>query len=37
MNNEDEVGLSLQTNDQNRLYIIASSPCVWPNGKPEPE
>ena len=36
-NKEDGVRLSMQANDSGEIYIGADSPCVWPNGTPEPE
>lgn len=36
-NNIDGVRLALQANDQGHLYLMASSPCVWPNGTPDPD
>lgn len=36
-NKSDKIGLAIQANDKGHLYIMASSPCVWPNGTPEPE
>lgn len=36
-NNGDSIRLSLQANDLGEVYINASSPCVWPNGIPQPE
>jgi hypothetical protein len=32
-NNRDGFRLALQSNDVGGLYLTASSPCVWPNGK----
>lgn len=29
--------MSGQSNDQGQFYFGASSPCVWPNGTPEPK
>jgi hypothetical protein len=36
-NNADAFRMTLKSNDLGELYIIATSPCVWPNGTPEPE
>ncbi|MFD8497401.1 hypothetical protein [Amycolatopsis sp. NPDC059657] len=29
--------MSIETNAQGLLYLGVSSPCVWPNGTPEPK
>jgi hypothetical protein len=36
-NNDDGFRIRIQDNDLGELYITATSPCVWPNGTPEPE
>ncbi len=35
-NIKDGFRMALQSNDNGGLFIIASSPCVWPQGSPEP-
>lgn len=35
-NNHDGFRMALQSNNNGGLFIIASSPCVWPHGNPEP-
>lgn len=32
----DEFRLTLKSNDEGRMALIATSPCVWPNGTPGP-
>jgi hypothetical protein len=34
---EDRFRMRVKTNDAGELYLISTSPCVWPNGTPEPE
>ncbi|GAB3487822.1 hypothetical protein [Amycolatopsis cihanbeyliensis] len=29
--------MSLESNDEGKIYLGVSSPCVWPDGTPEPE
>jgi hypothetical protein len=36
-NRADSFRMSLQTSVDGELSIGASSPCVWPNGTPEPQ
>ncbi|MEU3623393.1 hypothetical protein [Amycolatopsis coloradensis] len=36
-NNTDSFRMAMQANDLGKLYLIASSPCVWPDGTPVPE
>ncbi|MPZ85687.1 MAG: hypothetical protein GEV28_37035 [Actinophytocola sp.] len=36
-NNDDGFRMRIQANDVGGLYLIATSPCVWQNGTPEPE
>jgi hypothetical protein len=36
-NKTDSFDMSVQGNDLGKLYLGATSPCVWPNGTPEPE
>ncbi|MEU6644195.1 hypothetical protein ABZ863_16790 [Saccharomonospora sp. NPDC046836] len=36
-NNTDGFQMTLQANSKGELFLIAGSPCVWPNGTPEPE
>jgi hypothetical protein len=33
----DGFRMSLQSNDVGGLYLTVASPCVWPNGTPEPK
>ncbi|WP_039796126.1 hypothetical protein [Amycolatopsis alba] len=35
--NVDAFDMSVQANDLGKFYVGATSPCVWPNGTPEPE
>lgn len=35
-NNKDGFQMAMQSNDNGGLFLIGSSPCVWPTGKPEP-
>jgi hypothetical protein len=35
-NNTDGFRMAVQTNDGGEMYLIATSPCVWPNGTPQP-
>jgi hypothetical protein len=35
-NNTDGFRMAAQTNDGGEMYIIATSPCVWPEGTPQP-
>ncbi|WP_145600292.1 hypothetical protein [Prauserella rugosa] len=37
INTEDEYKLGLRTNRLNELFLLGDSPCVWPNGTPQPE
>ncbi|TWH18560.1 hypothetical protein JD82_00379 [Prauserella rugosa] len=34
---QDEYTLGLRTNPLNELFLLGDSPCVWPNGAPQPE
>ncbi len=36
-NNADAFDMSVQANDLGKFYLGATSPCVWPNGTPEPQ
>ncbi|MBB5856571.1 hypothetical protein ACFQ05_27160 [Amycolatopsis umgeniensis] len=36
-NNADAFDMSVQANDLGKFYVGATSPCVWPNGTPEPQ
>lgn len=36
-NNEDGFRMTLKANDLREMYLYASSPCVWPDGTPNPE
>lgn len=36
-NNEDSFRMTLKANPQGEMRLIASSPCVWPEGTPDPE
>lgn len=36
-NKNDGFRMRVKTNDVGELFMIASSPCVWENGTPEPE
>ncbi|WP_037361683.1 hypothetical protein [Amycolatopsis orientalis] len=36
-NDRDGFDMSLQANELGKLYLGATSPCVWPKGTPEPE
>lgn len=36
-NNADGFRMTLKANENGAIFLIASSPCVWPNGTPEPE
>jgi hypothetical protein len=33
-NNNDGFRMAMQSNDAGGLFLISSSPCVWPNGTP---
>ena len=35
-NKNDGFRMRVQDNDLGELFLIATSPCVWPNGTPEP-
>ncbi|KAA2266996.1 hypothetical protein F0L68_00200 [Solihabitans fulvus] len=35
-NNQDGFRMALQANDLGKLYLTATSPCVWPKGTPAP-
>jgi hypothetical protein len=35
-NNEDGFRMRIEANDVGGLYLVATSPCVWPDGTPEP-
>ncbi len=35
-NNGDGFRMAVKTNDRGEMYLIATSPCVWPNGTPQP-
>jgi hypothetical protein len=34
-NNADGFRMAVQINDRGEMYLIATSPCVWPNGTPD--
>jgi hypothetical protein len=36
-NNDDGFRMRIKSNKLGELFMIATSPCVWPNGTPEPE
>ncbi|WP_414937224.1 hypothetical protein [Amycolatopsis sp. cmx-11-51] len=36
-NSGDAFDMSLKANDLGKFYVGATSPCVWPNGTPEPQ
>ncbi|MFD2468246.1 hypothetical protein [Amycolatopsis silviterrae] len=36
-NNADGFRMALQANSAGGLFLISTSPCVWPNGTPIPE
>jgi hypothetical protein len=36
-NKEDGFRMRVQDNVRGQFFLIATSPCVWPNGTPEPE
>ncbi|MEU3621965.1 hypothetical protein BS329_01180 [Amycolatopsis coloradensis] len=36
-NTGDAFDMSLKANDLGKFYVGATSPCVWPNGTPEPQ
>ncbi len=36
-NNTDSFRMAMKANHLGKLYLIASSPCVWPDGTPVPE
>jgi hypothetical protein len=35
-NNKDGFQMAIQSNDNGGLFLMGSSPCVWPTGKPGP-
>lgn len=35
-NNKDGFQMAVQSNDNGGLFLMSSSPCVWPTGKPQP-
>jgi hypothetical protein len=35
--NADGFRMTLKSNDGGELFIVSTSPCIWPNGTPEPE
>lgn len=35
--NSDGFRLTLKSNKDGEIYLISTSPCVWPNGTPSPE
>lgn len=35
-NNKDGFQMALQSNDNGGLFLMGSSPCVWPTGRPRP-
>lgn len=35
-NKQDSFRMTLKANDLGEMYLIASSPCVWPDGTPNP-
>lgn len=36
-NNDDGFRMTVKANPEGHLYLIAASPCVWPNGTPPPD
>lgn len=36
-NPADQFGMSIQANDKNEFSMTVSSPCIWPNGTPQPK
>ncbi|MFI7121326.1 hypothetical protein [Amycolatopsis sp. NPDC049868] len=36
-NKTDAFDMTVQANDLGKFYVGATSPCVWPNGTPEPQ
>ncbi|MGH3687767.1 MAG: hypothetical protein ACRDSM_22535 [Pseudonocardiaceae bacterium] len=34
-NNTDSFRMAAKTNDRGEMYLVATSPCVWPNGTPD--
>lgn len=36
-NNADGFQMTLKANSEGGVFLLAGSPCVWPNGTPEPE
>lgn len=36
-NNNDGFRMRVEANDGGKLFLISTSPCVWPSGTPEPE
>lgn len=36
-NTEDGFRMRVKANNAGRLFLIATSPCVWPDGTPAPE
>lgn len=36
-NTRDAFDMSIKANDLGKFYVGATSPCVWPNGTPEPQ
>jgi hypothetical protein len=36
-NNADSFQMTLKANSVGGIYLLAGSPCVWPNGTPEPQ
>jgi hypothetical protein len=36
-NKADSFDMSVEGNDLGKLYLGATSPCVWPNGTPDPQ
>ncbi|KFU80010.1 hypothetical protein SAMN04489729_2549 [Amycolatopsis lurida] len=36
-NTGDAFDMSIKANDLGKFYVGATSPCVWPNGTPEPQ
>lgn len=34
-NDHDGFRMALQANDRHELFLMCSSPCVWPNGTPD--
>jgi hypothetical protein len=37
INRDDSFTMTFVANDEGYLFLMASSPCVWPEGTPDPE